>query len=942
MASYKPTEGMKEEAERGLEWRREFGRGGTAVGVARARDIINGRELSERTVKRMFSYFSRHEVDKQGEGFTQGEDGYPSAGRIAWALWGGDAGFTWSRAIVERLKKEEERAAPDALEVGDFVSWDSSGGRARGRIERIERDGEINVPDSDFTITGTPDDPAALIKLFRGGEETDRFVAHKFSTLRKIGDIREYEEYRPYPNEHAARINDPDKYGEFRRETDAGGAGIDFIYGLTDNSSEIQSIRFDSELFTVDEAMDWLEENEFEPIKFEPAIGEDMTEKTTEERHIVGIEETADEIVVTFAKEHDEEPADDEAEEEREMAEEETMEAARELMKEHKDTLSKLHDDDDAMRFAAKEMHHRSNDIEKGAIDIDSRRANLIVSTEQPVERSFGKEILDHSEKSIDLSFLNSGRAPLLLDHDPKQPIGKVENVTLDGSARVLRATVRFGRNGLAKEVFDDVTDFGADGIGIRSNISVGYAVNKMERDGEDSYRVNSWTPMEVSLVSIPADVKAGLLRSQEVSAEPQPETIKDEEMKMSDIEIKEVAAEASSARDKEVAKILELGAKHQRSDLATKAVAEHKSLDAFRGELLEVIGDKPLENEEVGLTKKEVRHFSVLRAIRAMANPTDRQAQEEARFEIEVSEAAQRATGRTARGIMLPSDVLRSWAQRDINTTDDAGLIAEDFRGGDFVDVLRNASSVMQAGATVLNGLQGSVAIPKKTAASTAGWIATEGNASSESEATFGQILMSPKVVGSHTQITRLMMQQSSLDIENLIRNDLAQGISLAIDAGALEGSGSSGQPTGIKNTSGINAPTAFAAANPTFAEVVAMETAVAEDNALLGNLAYILPASMYGALKTTTKDSGSGQFVVEPDGNINGYNAIVSNQVTAGDLYFGNFADALIGLYGGLDIVVDPYSNSTGGTVNVTALQTVDVAVRHAVSFAVNNDGA
>ena len=410
----------------------------------------------------------------------------------------------------------------------------------------------------------------------------------------------------------------------------------------------------------------------------------------------------------------------------------------------------------------------------------------------------------------------------------------------------------------------------------------------------------------------------------------------------MSDIDINVVADEARSARNKEVAAIIELGAKHQRSDIATKAVAENKSLDQFRGELLEVIGDKPLETAEVGLSKDEVRDFSVMRAIRAMANPSDRQAQEEARFEMEVSEAAQRATGRSARGVMLPTEVLRSWAKRDVNTSDDSALIAEDFRGGDFVDVLRNASSVMAAGATVLNGLQGDVVIPKKSAASTAGWIATEGAASAESEPTFGQITMSPKVVGAHTQITRLMMQQSSLDIENLIRNDLAQGIALSIDAGALSGSGSSGQPTGISATSGINTPTNFAAATPTFAEVVAMETAVAEDNALLGNLAYILPASMYGALKTALKDAGSGQFVVGPDGQINGYNAIVSNQVTAGDLYFGNFADALIGLYGGLDIVVDPYSNSTSGTVNVTALQTVDVAVRHAVSFAYNNDGA
>jgi hypothetical protein len=101
MMPYKPTNGMVEEADRGLAWRREFGRGGTEVGIARARDISNGRNLSEDTVKRMFSFFSRHEVDKKAEGFRVGEKGYPSNGRIAWALWGGDAGFSWSSKIAE-------------------------------------------------------------------------------------------------------------------------------------------------------------------------------------------------------------------------------------------------------------------------------------------------------------------------------------------------------------------------------------------------------------------------------------------------------------------------------------------------------------------------------------------------------------------------------------------------------------------------------------------------------------------------------------------------------------------------------------------------------------------------------------------------------------------------------------------------------------------------
>jgi len=102
-----PTQGMVDEAIKGLEWRKEFGRGGTEVGVARARDIKNKKDLSIRTIKRMFSFFSRHEVDKKAEGFRPGEKGYPSNGRIAWALWGGDPGFSWSKKKMKEIKKEE-------------------------------------------------------------------------------------------------------------------------------------------------------------------------------------------------------------------------------------------------------------------------------------------------------------------------------------------------------------------------------------------------------------------------------------------------------------------------------------------------------------------------------------------------------------------------------------------------------------------------------------------------------------------------------------------------------------------------------------------------------------------------------------------------------------------------------------------------------------------
>jgi len=108
--NFKPPAGVREEARQGLQWRRQYNRGGTAVGVARARDLSNGKQVSPDTAKRMKSYFARHEVDKKGQGFSPGEPGYPSAGRIAWALWGGDAGQSWSNKLVRQMDAEDNQA----------------------------------------------------------------------------------------------------------------------------------------------------------------------------------------------------------------------------------------------------------------------------------------------------------------------------------------------------------------------------------------------------------------------------------------------------------------------------------------------------------------------------------------------------------------------------------------------------------------------------------------------------------------------------------------------------------------------------------------------------------------------------------------------------------------------------------------------------------------
>tara|TARA_R110002096_G_scaffold52727_4_gene137604 strand:+ start:1272 stop:3218 length:1947 start_codon:yes stop_codon:yes gene_type:complete len=598
---------------------------------------------------------------------------------------------------------------------------------------------------------------------------------------------------------------------------------------------------------------------------------------------------------------------------------------------------------DAAERLFDDEVTYRTIDLSRASyIDEKTRRVRIGVSSESEVERSFGLEVLSHKAEDVDMSFMASGTAPLLNNHNMDEQIGVVEEYKLDEAAKRTVAVVRFGKSALAREVFDDVKD------GIKRNISVGYKVNKLEQSSNDKigdhYRA-SWTPMEASVVSIPADQskQVGVGRSKSNNI-PNIQVTKMENEKQ-EINLEEVRSQSADEARKEFAKnskeILDLAAKHNKRDLGNQAIQDQLSVDAFRGQLLDQISnDVPLETpNEIGLTPKETQRFSVVKAIRALANPTDRRSQEDAAFEFECSNAAAAAEGKTSQGIMLPTDVLRNWT-RDMNSSDDSTLIAPDYRGGDFIDVLRNASTVMQAGATVLNGLKGNVTIPKKTAASSAGWIATEGAAAAESEMTTGSVTMSPKVVGAFTDATRLLLGQSSLSIENLIRDDLAKGIAQAIDVGGLMGSGSSGQPTGIRNTSGINTST-FAAANPTWAEIVGLESDIAADNALLGNLRYICTPSEYGTMKVTSKDTGSGQFIVSPDGRVNGYDVIRSQAVTSGDFYFGNFADLLIGFFSGLDLTVDPYSLSTTGSVRIVALQNMDIAVRHPESFILANDG-
>jgi HK97 family phage major capsid protein len=256
--------------------------------------------------------------------------------------------------------------------------------------------------------------------------------------------------------------------------------------------------------------------------------------------------------------------------------------------------------------------------------------------------------------------------------------------------------------------------------------------------------------------------------------------------------------------------------------------------------------------------------------------------------------------------------------------------------------------------GATVMTDLHGPVAIPRQTAGATTYWLA-EAGAPTESDQAFDQVTMTPHTVGAFTDYTRRLLLQSSIDVEAFVRHDLAIRITTGVDLAAINGSGSSNQPRGILNTSGIGSVAGGTnGAVPSLANIVALESAVATANADIGSLAYLTNAKVRGKLKTVdVSTAGAGKFLwgeardEQGIGELNGYRAGVSNQVpsnlTKGTsssvcsaIIFGNWADLMIGMWSGLDVLVDPYSNSTSGTIRVVAFQDVDIAVRQAASFA------
>lgn len=594
--------------------------------------------------------------------------------------------------------------------------------------------------------------------------------------------------------------------------------------------------------------------------------------------------------------------------------------------------------------------------VERSAIDEQARTVELAFSSEQAVERSFGPEVLDHSETAMRLGRLRDG-GPVLVEHDASDHVGVIEEVAI-GPDRKARAKVRFGRSTRAQEVLQDVID------GIKRSISVGYMVHKWEVDEmSETWRAVDWEPYEISFVSIPADPTVGVGRSADFT----PDTEK-EEIVMDKIETApaapavDVRAIENEVRSRELKRIADLEAMGKAyghlgaADLAREMIAQGKGVDDMRVALLERAKAPTPPSAEIGLTKREAQEFSIARLVNAEVLRREGKTNEAKAlggFELEASDAARAAYGSKRGSVTIPFDVMLS--KRDVTTSVASGtskggnIIATDLMANSFIDVLRNAMVLPRLGATFMPGLVGNVAIPKLVTGNASYWVA-ENAAPTEGAPVMGQVTMSPKTVAAYVDISRRMVLQSTPAVEALMRQDLTQSLAVAIDEAGIGGTGSN-KPTGVRGTSGIGSVAIGTNGGaPTWASIVNLVREVDVDNALTGSAAFLTNSSVKAKLATTLKtagDTASNFLLAPPYDSLYGYPLVVSNQVpsnlTKGTssgvcsaMLFGVWSDLLIGQWSGIDLLVDPYSGSSAGTVRITAFADVDVAVRRAESFA------
>tara|TARA_R110002020_G_scaffold472027_1_gene699629 strand:+ start:3811 stop:5637 length:1827 start_codon:yes stop_codon:yes gene_type:complete len=587
-------------------------------------------------------------------------------------------------------------------------------------------------------------------------------------------------------------------------------------------------------------------------------------------------------------------------------------------------------------------------EVKESTITAESRTLDISFSSETPVERGFGSEILDHKPESVRLGRLNSS-APVLFNHDIDQPIGVVESAKIE--EKIGRASIRFGKSEKADEVFQDVMD------GILKNVSVGYAVHRMEqtKDNPPEYRVTDFEPHEISIVSVPADISIGVGREGETRIQTEIIELPKKQKPKMEVEVQESAVdmdavikEAGQAEQKRIREIEAYGREHKETELAEQFIKDGKSEGDFAKEILSRIQKRPKEHADIGLTKKEVNRFSWMRLINHMSKPGDEKYRREAEFEIDTCIEAERAAHKAARGYIIPNEVLNDrriktaprYGTRELQagSGDGANLVPTILDASSFIEFLDNTMVSVRAGATVLRNLDGIIKIPRRDEAITGGWLAESADAGDVTPS-YDQVTLQLKTYGLRVDLSRQLRLQSSMDVESLVSREIAMSCALALDKAAMTGDGSSNSPTGAGAQSGVGTVALSSANQISWAEAIELQSDVMSANAYFGSLAYAIHPVLAGDAKSRSRDSGSGRYVME-NNEIDGFPAYVSAQVAdlgasgANNAMFGDWSSMLIGYFSpGIDVMV--MKEFADGRTRLVVFVDADTNVRHVGSF-------
>ena len=595
-------------------------------------------------------------------------------------------------------------------------------------------------------------------------------------------------------------------------------------------------------------------------------------------------------------------------------------------------------------------------EFERAEGEEDNRTMSISFASEEPVLRSFGWEILSHERGDIDFDFIGSGRAPLLLSHDPETQIGVVESASLSETERKSRAVVRFGNGLLASEIFRDVQDK------IRANISVGYTITELmkqdeQREGQDVYRAK-FQPKEISVVSIPADSQVGIGRAEKTKNLIESKKMEDTKVEIvaetPSVNAEKVKQDALAERSKEIKEMQNLGVRHNMRDFTDECIHNGTDLFTFREKMLDKIETKPLSalDDPVDIQPKEAKRYSFLKAL----NAASRGDWQNAGFEHEMSREMAHKSGKSPQGFFVPdyawrSDMYTAKRELTVGTDGTGGYFAPSAQlGSEWIGALRSKMVLADLGMRTMSGLTTKIQIPK-IAAATAGFVAESGDVSDNTQVTT-QLTMIGRTLGARSTISRLLLLESDPSIEQIVRDDLVSAIASKIQDVAIEGGGSN-EPTGVTKTSGIGSIAGGTnGQSPAWnTHVPTLVKEVEQDNAALndGTLGWLTNPKVKSKMAAVAKVSSSDSVMIlnDPWTSLYGYpikfTTDCPSDLTKGSasgvcsaMIFGDWSQVLLGAWGASpDVLVDPYGNNDGG-VKIIVFSEVDVAVRHAQSFA------